>query len=151
MYILCSSHLLSSHIFSLSFQLVTQIRGHMHHTRYQVSYTINTWYQGLVRRCRRVTQGKTCISQGCKSECSILNPSSLASVKVNQRENAVRQGVKVPSPDIIHCIKSSLLPCFVCPDPLSERRPGIYLFYYYYACHPTMCSVVSYQYVVTDL
>ena len=55
------------------------------------------------RRCQETaSQGKTCIGQGCKSEGSTLKPSiySIASVKVNTRENAVRQGDKVPYPDI---------------------------------------------------
>ena len=52
-------------------------------------------------RCQgTVSQGKACIGQGCKSECFTLKPSSVASVKVNKRENDVRQGVEVPSPDI---------------------------------------------------
>ena len=46
-----------------------------------------------VRSQETVSQGKTCIGQGCKFEGSTLKSSSLASVKENKRENAVRQGV----------------------------------------------------------
>ena len=54
-----------------------------------------------VQSCQEtVSQGKTRIGQGCESECFTLKPSSLASVEVNKRENAVRQGVKVPSPEV---------------------------------------------------
>lgn len=38
--------------------------------------------------------------QGYRAECSILNPSSLMSVKANQGEIAVFWGVKGLSPDI---------------------------------------------------
>ena len=38
-----------------------------------------------------VSQGKTCIGQGCKSECSSLNTSTLASVKGTKQETYVRQ------------------------------------------------------------
>ena len=47
------------------------------------------------RRQETVSQGNTFIGQGYKSERSTLKPSSLASVKVNKRENPVRHGVKV--------------------------------------------------------
>ena len=47
-----------------------------------------------------VSQGQTSTGQRCKSEFYTLKPSSLASVKEKQWENAVSQRVKVPSLDI---------------------------------------------------
>ena len=43
---------------------------------------------------------KTYSGQGCQTDRLTLKPSMLASVKVNYWEIPVRQGVKVPSPDV---------------------------------------------------
>ena len=43
------------------------------------------------------------VSQGFKTDRFTLKPSSLASVKVNYRKNAVGQGVKVPSSHNLCC------------------------------------------------
>ena len=47
-----------------------------------------------------VSQEKTSRGQGCKTDRSTLEPSILASVKVNYWKIAVGQGVEVPSPGI---------------------------------------------------
>ena len=46
-------------------------------------------------------QGKIpAVSQGCQIDRFTLKPSSVKLVPANYRQNAVRQGVKVPSPDV---------------------------------------------------
>ena len=56
------------------------------------------------QRCQEtVSQGKTSsVSQRCQIDRSTLKPSSFPSVKAKYRKFSVRQGVKVPSPDIIY-------------------------------------------------
>ena len=57
---------------------------------------------GADQRCQEtVSQGKTSSGQGCQMDRSALKSSSLhPSVKAIYRKIAVRQGVKVRSPDI---------------------------------------------------
>ena len=49
---------------------------------------------------RRSVKGKTSSGQARQIDRFTLKPGSLASVKANCRKITVRQGVKVPSPDI---------------------------------------------------
>ena len=58
------------------------------------------------QRCQEMGQSREkppTVSQGFKTDRFTLKPSSLASVKVNYRKNAVGQGVKVPSSHNLCC------------------------------------------------